>query len=172
MSLPNDVVAEEAGRAAAQQGRDARAAIRDAQRQAPPDPNDVLVGKLPPDRQLAWGDALYGNDTSPGCYYETYKAAWGVDLGTAAARGEDHLARVKADPAVRAAERTYVDCMAARGYQVATAEDIFALIGRQRDALEATAAEEFARSATAAHDTCAGPYQKVFDTVYTRLSAR
>jgi hypothetical protein len=91
-----------------------------------------------------------------------------VDLGPAAARGEDHLARVTSDPAVRAALGVYVGCMAARGYRVTSTDDIFGLVGRQRDNLDDAAAEAFARSADAAHEDCVAPYRTVFDQVYTR----
>jgi hypothetical protein len=172
VSVPTDVVAAEAANKAAQNGQDKHAAIGDAQRHAPANPNDALVAKLSPERQQAWGDALFGTDTSTGCYYGTYQEAWGVDLGAAAARGEQHLARVKADPAVKAAERRYIDCMAARGYRVTTTEEIFGQVAQQRETVDNTAAEALTESATAAHTACVGPYSQVFDEAYVRLNPR
>jgi hypothetical protein len=158
VSVPPDVVVEEARR----KGRP----IADV----PTNPNDAIVGALSPARQQAWGDALFGTDTSAGCYYGTYRAAWGVDLGDAAADAEKHQARVKADPTVRSAEQTYVRCMSGRGYRVATTEDIHALVGRQVERLGNSGAEAFARAASTAHEGCVRPYRTAYDRAYVKHS--
>jgi hypothetical protein len=160
VSVPPDVVIEEARR----KGRP----IADI----PTNPNDAIVGALSPARQQAWGDALFGTETSNGCYYGTYRAAWGVDLGDAAADAEKHQARVKADRAVRSAEQEYVRCMSRRGYQVTTTEDIHAVVGREVERLGDSGAEAFVRAANTAHETCVRPYRTVFDQAYLRHSAR
>ena len=141
-----------------------------AQASAPPDPNQALVGALPPDRQQAWGDALYGDDTWEGCYYATYAQAWGENLDQQAQQGEAAAAKVRTDPTVRAAERTYVTCMSARGYRVSGTEDVHRLIGEAGDRLDAAAAEEYEKAANAAHTSCLAPYQKAYDAAYLRLA--
>lgn len=169
-SVPSDVAAEESGQSAAQHGRDARAATIAAARGAPADPNDALVGKLPPPQQQAWGDALFGTDDAPGCYDQTYKAAWGVDLAEVAARGEKLVTRVKADPAVQAAQHAYADCMAGHGYHVTTTDDVYQLVGQQSEHLDAEAAAALQDAANSAHTSCMAPYNTVYNTVYRRLS--
>lgn len=158
VSVPPDVVIEEARR----KGRP----IADV----PTNPNDAVVGALSPARQQAWGDALFGTENSTGCYYGTYRAAWGVDLGDAAAAGEKHQSRVKSDPAVRSAEQEYVRCMSGRGYRVTTTEDIHAVVGRQVERLGSSGAEAFARAANTAHESCVRPYRTAYDRVYRELS--
>jgi hypothetical protein len=170
VALPRDVTVEEVRRAAVRQHRDPKAAMARAEASAPPDPNRAVVGALPPDRQQAWGDALYGDDGWPGCYYATYERAWGESLDRQAQQGETLAARVRADPAVRVAERTYLDCMAARGYRVSGTDDVYRLIGEAGDRLDAAGAEEYEKAANAAHTTCLAPYQNAYDTAYLRLA--
>lgn len=172
VAVPPDVVAAEAREAAAKKGHDGLAAADEAMRNAPPNPNDTLLANLPPERQQAWGDALHGTATTPGCYIETYQAAWGVNPADAAARGEQHVARVKADPAVQAAERGYVECMVARGFDVKTTEDVFPQVAQQRESLDHASGEVLTRKAEAAHEACIGPYREVYDKAYLRLSPR
>jgi len=169
-AVPPGVVADEAGQAAAQQGRDVRAAEIAAARNAPPDPNAALVGKLSPQQQKAWGDALYGTDSTPGCYDRTYKAAWGADLDTVAARGQDLVNRVKADPAVQEAQRAYDDCMANHGYHVTTTDDVNQLVDQQSEHLDADAAAALRTDADSANKSCIAPYDNVYNQVYRKLS--
>jgi hypothetical protein len=172
VAVPRDVAVEEARRAAVRQHRDPKAAVARAEASAPPDPNEAVVGALPADRQQAWGDALYGNDTWQGCYYATYAQAWGEGLDRQAQQGEALAATVRADPTVRAAERTYLSCMAGRGYPVSGTDDVYRLTGEAGDRLDAAAADEYEKAANAAHISCLAPYQKAYDTAYRRLAGQ
>jgi hypothetical protein len=172
VAVPRDVAVEEARRAAVRRHRDPKAAVARAEASAPPDANEAVVRALPTDRQRAWGDALYGDDTWQGCYYATYAQAWGESLDRQAQQGEALAAKVRADPAVRAAERTYVNCMAGRGYQVTGTDDVHRLIGEAGDRLDADAADEYEKAANAAHTACLAPYQIAYDTAYRRLAGQ
>ena len=170
-TMPKDVVMEDALRAAVREGRDVGEALRQAQARMPEDPNKKLVGSLPPQRQQLWGDALWGNGTTVGCFSETFSSAWGVDLDQAVIEGEQTVARVKVDPAVVAAERVYAGCMTGHGYPVTTTDDIHGVVGRQAENLDATGAEDLSTRAYAAHNACFAPYREVFNRVHRRLGA-
>lgn len=164
VAVPRDVAIEEARRAAVRLHRDPKSAVAQAQASTPPDPNQSRVGALRPEQQQAWGDALYGDDTWEGCYYTTYAQAWGESLDRQAQQGDTSAAKVRADPAVQAAERTYLGCMSARGYGVSRIDDVYRLIGE--------ADEKQGKAANAAHTACFAPYQQAFDAAYLRLAHR
>jgi hypothetical protein len=170
VAVPRDVAVEEARRAAVRQYQDPKSAVARAQASAPPDPNEAQVGALPLDRQQAWGDALYGDDTWQGCYYVTYEQAWGERLDRQAQQGEALLAKVRAEPTVQAAERTYLTCMSARGHGVDGTDDVYRLIGEARERLDAAGANEYEKAANSAHNACVAPYQKAYDAAYLRLA--
>jgi hypothetical protein len=168
-AVPADVAVEAARHAANAAGADVAAAVRDAQRQAGPDPNDAVLAAMTPQRQAAWGDALYGTATTPGCYYGTYKAAWGVDPLTLGTQGEQLTARVEADPAVRAALTTYLACMADRGFAVADAFDLPNVVERRGTGRTDAEVTRLRADAEAAQALCLPAYQRVYDDATRRL---
>jgi hypothetical protein len=85
-------------------------------------------------------------------------------------QGEASAAEVRADPAVRAAEGTYLTCMSAQGYRVDGTDDVYRLIGEAGDRLDVAAAEEYEKAANSAHRACLAPYQEAYDSAYLRLA--
>lgn len=171
-AVPSSVLVEEARHAAAEAGRDEITAVRQAQARAKPDPNVAMVAELTPERQVAWGDALHGVGADAGCFYGTYRAAWGVDLGEVVAKGRREDDRVRADPSVRAAEATYRACMSARGFPVADTRDLPNVVERRRHGLDAGAADRLRGAAEAAQGACLPPYQQMFDQTTLRVRER
>lgn len=146
VAVPADLVIAEERRA----GKSLEQAIADR----PANPNDAMLATLPEAQQKAWGDTLYGTDTTEGCYYKTYQAAWGQNLADVAAKGEELKAKVEADPAVKTAFRTYVDCMRGKGFRVNSLDGAYAL----------------GAEAEKAHDQCVPAYETVYDEVYLKRS--
>lgn len=144
VAVPVDLVVQEARRS----GKDLDTAIAER----PEDPNDAVLAKLPEDRQMAWGDALYGTDSKRGCYDETYKTAWGKDMQDLSDKADQIAALVQSDPTVQKALQTYVECMRGKGFRVSSPDGV----------------HELGDKAQQAHDECVKPYETAYDTAYLK----
>ncbi|MEV6240384.1 hypothetical protein [Lentzea sp. NPDC051838] len=143
-AVPVDLAVQEARRS----GKDLDTAIAER----PEDPNDAVLANLSEERQNAWGDALYGTETTPGCYNETYKSAWGRDMRELSDKGDQIVAKVQADPNVQKALKTYVDCMRGNGFRVSSPDSIY----------------ELGEKAQKSHDECVKPYDTAYDKAYLK----
>lgn len=94
----------------------------------PTNPNDAIVRSLSPEQQEQYADAYWGSSTTDGCYYLTYKEAWGVDIRTLNRVAEDKLVEaerlIAADPRIVVARAEFVDCMNRRGYDFTSVDQI------------------------------------------------
>lgn len=171
VAMPADATADIARQEAVIAGEDGESAYQQAVAAAPDDPNDALVAALPEDGQAVWVDALYGTDTTAGCYDLTYEEAWGTDYEQLTQEMADFNARVSAEPDVIAAVDVYADCMGAAGYAVPHPDGVEDNIAEQVAGLDAEAAQTYGDAMYAAHQTCVGPYEEAFSTAYDRLAA-
>ncbi|MFS8096513.1 hypothetical protein LFM09_05170 [Lentzea alba] len=146
VAVPVDLAVQEARRA----GKPLEQAIAER----PTNPNDTLLAALPADRQAAWGDALYGTDTTAGCFNETYREAWGKGLEDLSEKSEQLVAKVQADPSVKKALSAYVECMRGKGFRVSSPDGVY----------------ELGEAAEPAHAECVKPYETVYDKAYLKHS--
>jgi hypothetical protein len=144
VAVPVDLAVQEARRS----GKDLDTAIAER----PEDPNDEVLKKLSEERQNAWGDALYGTETTQGCYDATYKSAWGKDMEALSDKADQIVAKVQADPNVQQALKTYVECMRGNGFRVSSPESIY----------------ELGEKAQKSHDECVKPYDTAYDKAYLK----
>ena len=171
VTVPGDLLVEEARAAAEADGRDIRAAVEQASaaRGTSPSPNELLVAGLEPRQQQAWGDALWGTDDTAGCMDSTLQAAARVDVEAGLRRAEAILAQAKSDPTVQSAERTYVACMTTQGYAVTSVDGIHEYVGRRAEVLSEEAGQKLTDTAYARHDACVRPYNQTFNATHLRL---
>ncbi len=168
-TLPNDLVVEEARHAAQLAGRDAEAAVEEASRNLPPDPNEALISPLPLEQQKAWGDALWGTDETAGCSDSTFSSAFKVNMADEEDEAALILAQVRSSPSVQAAEKAYIGCMKEQGYAVTSVDGIYEHVGRQVENLDTQARREITEKAYARHDACMDPYDETFNAVHLEL---
>ena len=171
VAMPADATADIARQEAVLAGEDGEAAYQEAVAAAPDDPNDALVAALPEDGQAVWVDALYGTDTTVGCYDLTYSEAWGTDYEQITREMEEFNALVAAEPDVIAAVDAYAACMGAAGYSVPHPDGVEDAITAHVADLDAEAAESAGDAMYAVHETCVGPYEEAFSAAYDRLAA-
>ncbi|VAW09779.1 hypothetical protein MNBD_ACTINO02-2632 [hydrothermal vent metagenome] len=181
VGLPSDWILEKAAQLDVARGGDGLVDI-----EVPQDPNEEAMAQASPEERDAfkfayWGDIGVGGQTE-GCYNSTYKEVWGTDLfedDTAAIN--DVLQRIETDERVVAALDQFTTCMNARGFDVATIDDISRLIDIERESLRQRASEEgkspedvegyesllsFELAANMAYDECIAAYNTTYDEVH------
>ncbi|WP_349879509.1 hypothetical protein ABIH81_06720 [Micromonospora sp. HUAS YX12] len=172
VGVPRDLIVEEARAAAEAKGGDVKAAVieaTEASRNHASDPNELIVAQLSPERQRAWGDALWGTDESSGCFDSTLQAAARVDLDAGLERAEAIFAQAKSDPSVQAAENDYLACMAAHRHQIRSIDSFYEYVGLQAEKLSTEAGQELSDAAYAHHADCSKPYNERFNDVHRKL---
>jgi hypothetical protein len=120
----------------------------DAQFAPDPSPNAEYLQSLTPDGREAYQDAMFGDETGPGCVGEAYGAVTGQgtiepdDLQRAFEQQLVVDALVRQDPDYVAAEAAWVRCMATDGFEFANRESIIEFLESERDRILEPAVED------------------------------
>ncbi|MCP3857760.1 MAG: hypothetical protein GY698_24050 [Actinomycetia bacterium] len=158
--------------------------------QLPENPNVEIVSRLSEPERSAYETAYWGTEREAGCYGATYLEAWGTDPFAPTeedlADGAERIARAQSSDAAQAAERAYVECMRAEGWEVEGVDGVFAL---ERDMAVPVAAaaleqgvsfeesplfedyEESRRRLAHQHDECYEPYGSLIDEAVRRSAS-